>query len=78
MTRQELQAVLEDWMLFRISERLDVPEVDGKSLGGMHEVTRRGDYTFPVPNPHHGDISKEFLLRILKAAGISREEWEAL
>ncbi len=39
---------------------------------------QRGDFTFPIPNPHQGDISKEFLLRILKDAGISREEWEAL
>lgn len=32
-TRQELQEVLEDWILFRISEKLDLPEVDGRTLG---------------------------------------------
>lgn len=32
-TRKELQEVLEDWILFRISEKLDLPEVDGKTLG---------------------------------------------
>lgn len=27
-----------------------------------------------IPNPHHGDISRELLMRILKEADISREE----
>lgn len=31
-----------------------------------------------LPNPHKGDISQALLQRILKEAGISREEWEAL
>ena len=31
-TQQELQEVLEEWILFRISERLDLLEVDGKTL----------------------------------------------
>ena len=38
----------------------------------------RGDTTVWIPNPHQGDIGREFLLRILRQAGISREEWEAL
>ena len=50
----------------------------GPHPGGRHETMQRGDFTFPIPNPHRGDISKEFLLRILKEAGISREEWTAL
>lgn len=50
----------------------------GPEPGGKHGVMRRGEITLPIPNPHHGDISKEFLLRILKEAGISREEWDAL
>ncbi len=39
---------------------------------------QRENTTIPIPNPHHGDISREFLLRILKEAGVSREDWEAL
>ena len=31
-----------------------------------------------LPNPHRGDISTSLLLRILRQAGISREEWEQL
>ena len=31
-----------------------------------------------IPNPHEGDIGREFLMRILRQAGISRGEWEAL
>lgn len=50
----------------------------GPEAGGKHGVMRRGEITIPIPNPHHGDISKPFLLRILDEAGISREEWEAL
>jgi UDP-N-acetylmuramyl pentapeptide synthase len=29
-----------------------------------------------IPNPHQGEIGKDLLSRILKQAGISREEWE--
>jgi hypothetical protein len=28
-----------------------------------------------IPNPHGGDISVDLLTRILRQAGISREEW---
>lgn len=31
-----------------------------------------------IPNPHQGDISRGLLTRILRQAGISREEWEKL
>jgi len=30
--RTELESVLEDWLLFSISQNLDVPELDGISL----------------------------------------------
>ena len=31
-TREELLSVLEDWILFRITEKLELPEVDGHKL----------------------------------------------
>jgi hypothetical protein len=31
-----------------------------------------------IPNPHRGDIGRDLLARILRQAGISREEWEKL
>jgi hypothetical protein len=39
---------------------------------------RKGDITVIVPDPHRGDISKALLARLLRQAGISREEWERL
>ena len=36
---------------------------------------RRGDLTLILPNPHEGEISVGFLQRLLRQAGISREEW---
>ena len=31
-----------------------------------------------LPNPHRRDISSELLARILRQAGVSREDWEKL
>lgn len=45
---------------------------------GKHQHMKRGDITLIIPNPHQGDISRELLARILRQAGISREEWESL
>lgn len=39
---------------------------------------QRGMLVVRVPNPHEGDISQPLLQRILKQAGVSHEEWEAL
>jgi hypothetical protein len=36
----------------------------------------RGDVTLRVPNPHHGDIGKDLLARILRQGRIQRYEWE--
>ena len=38
----------------------------------------RGDTTVRIPNPHVGDIGRGLLTEILREAGISRGEWEAL
>jgi predicted RNA binding protein YcfA (HicA-like mRNA interferase family) len=39
---------------------------------------RKGDRSVRIPNPHQGDIGTGLLNRLLKQAGISREEWEQL
>jgi predicted RNA binding protein YcfA (HicA-like mRNA interferase family) len=31
-----------------------------------------------IPSPHGEDIGRGFLLRILRQAGIERDEWESL
>jgi len=36
------------------------------------------DRTLRVPNPHQGDIGKELLTRVLRQAGISKDDWEKL
>lgn len=51
---------------------------EGPFSGGRHQFMVRKDMTLTVPNPHKGDIGKDLLARILKQAGISREEFEAV
>lgn len=38
----------------------------------------RGETILRIPNPHQGDIGKERLIRLLRQAGITRGEWEAV
>lgn len=51
---------------------------EGPYSGGKHQFMIKGDITLRIPNPHKGDVGKDLLLKILKQAGISREEWERL
>ena len=51
---------------------------DGPYSGGKHQFMVRGDVTVRVPNPHQTDIGKELLARILRQAGVTKEEWEAV
>ena len=36
---------------------------------------RRGNVTIIIPNPHEGEIGVGFLTRLLRQAGITRDEW---
>ena len=47
----------------------------GPYPGADHEYMSRGLLEVRIPNPHGGDISVDLLQRIIKRAGISREEW---
>jgi predicted RNA binding protein YcfA (HicA-like mRNA interferase family) len=49
---------------------------DGPYSGGRHQFMIRRDVTVRIPNPHGRDIGVALLTRILRQAGISREEWE--
>jgi predicted RNA binding protein YcfA (HicA-like mRNA interferase family) len=51
---------------------------DGPYSGKRHQFMVRGDITVWLPNPHEGDIGRDFLARILRQAGIEHDEWEAL
>ena len=50
----------------------------GPYTGGRHEFMLRGDRRLILPNPHRGDISVDLLVRLLRQAGITREEWQSL
>ena len=50
----------------------------GPFVGGKHQFLSKGERSLILPNPHRGDIRIGLLSRILKQAGISREEWERL
>ncbi len=56
-------------------QRLRELGFQGPYAGGRHPQMRRGDLTLILPNPHEGDIGGAFLRRLLRQAGVSREEW---
>ncbi len=49
---------------------------EGPFSGGKHQFMVRGTVTLRIPNPHHADIGRELLSRILRQAGIERADWE--
>ena len=51
---------------------------EGPYAGGKHEFMVKGNLRLTLPNPHQGEIGRDLLSRILKQAGLSREEWEKL
>ncbi|MBI2299918.1 MAG: type II toxin-antitoxin system HicA family toxin [Armatimonadetes bacterium] len=51
---------------------------EGPYSGGRHAFMVKGDVRLTVPSPHHGVSSAALVTRLLKQAGISREEWERL
>jgi len=51
---------------------------DGPFPGGEHQYMTKEQLRVRIPNPHQGDISVGLLARVLRQAGISREEWENL
>ena len=47
----------------------------GPYAGGKHLFMVKGDVKLTVPNPHREEIGVSLLMRLLKQAGISKEEW---
>ena len=62
-----------DWKKF--VKRLRQLGFDGPYQEGKHPYMIKGDLILTIPNPHDGDIGIDLLTRILRQAGISREEW---
>jgi predicted RNA binding protein YcfA (HicA-like mRNA interferase family) len=50
----------------------------GPFSGGKHQFMYREDVTVVIPNPHQSDIGRDLLTRILRQAGVSRDDWERL
>jgi len=48
---------------------------DGPYSGGKHLYMIKDDLRLTMPNPHRQVIGVELLTRILKQAGLTREEW---
>jgi len=48
---------------------------EGPYQGGRHPYMLNGDLVLALPNPHRKEIGVELLTRILKQAGISRDQW---
>ncbi len=57
---------------------LSVLGFTGPYSGGEHQFMVQGERTLRLPNPHQSDIGKELLIRLLRQAGIDRNEWEKL
>ena len=51
---------------------------EGPFSGGKHQFVVRGGATVRLPNPHESDVSTGLVVRILRQAGVTREEWEKL
>lgn len=51
---------------------------EGPFSGGRHQFMIREERTVRIPNPHGGDIGPQLLARILRQAGVAREEWDAV
>ncbi|MGH2544470.1 MAG: type II toxin-antitoxin system HicA family toxin [Ardenticatenaceae bacterium] len=51
---------------------------EGPYSGSRHQYMVKTTIRLVLPNPHQGDIDGALLARILRQAGISRDEWEAL
>jgi predicted RNA binding protein YcfA (HicA-like mRNA interferase family) len=56
-------------------QRLQQLGFEGPYSGGRHPQMKRGNVTLIIPNEHQADIGPGFLQRLLKQAGVSRDEW---
>jgi predicted RNA binding protein YcfA (HicA-like mRNA interferase family) len=50
---------------------------EGPYTGGRHELMVRGSKRLVLPNPHRQDVGVDLLVRILRQAGVTRDEWLA-
>ena len=48
---------------------------EGPYQGGKHPYMIKGSLVLTIPNPHRREISIALLPRILRQAGVTKEEW---
>jgi predicted RNA binding protein YcfA (HicA-like mRNA interferase family) len=48
---------------------------EGPFGGGRHLYMIRGNLRLTIPNPHREKIGIDLLMRILRQAGVPKEEW---
>jgi len=53
-------------------------EFEGPYRGGKHPYMVKGDLVLTIPNPHKKEISVDLLIRLLRQANISKEDWMKL
>lgn len=56
-------------------KRLKMFGFEGPHSGGKHLFMVKGNLRLTIPNPHKNKIDVDLLMRILRQAGITREEW---
>ena len=56
-------------------KRLRALGFEGPYAGGNHEFMLRGNRRLILPNPHRSVIGVNLLIRLLRQAGVSRDEW---
>ncbi|HEO65256.1 MAG TPA: type II toxin-antitoxin system HicA family toxin [Spirochaetes bacterium] len=56
-------------------KRLKEMGFEDSYYSGKHPFMVKSDLTLTIPNPHRKKIGVPLLSRILKQAGISRDEW---
>jgi len=70
----KLSPVKRDVLIYRLRKA----GFEGPFAGGKHQFMIRGETRLVLPNPHRDDISAALLSRILKQAGMSRDQWLSL
>ena len=61
----------------KLIQRLRAFGFEGPYQEGKHPFMVRGALSVTIPNPHEGGIGLDLLTRILRLAGISRDQWNA-
>jgi len=64
--------------LRELVRRLRALGLKGPYQEGKHPFMLQGSLRVALPNPHEGDIGVDLLSRILRCAGISRDEKESV